>query len=334
MPAPVSTVIRSASATHRPDRCRATPSPSLAVSLSAVLATPMAGADSPITDPPAREVPCHPHPSTSSATHCPHRVRVSPWDDPVVDRRGHDPRSAYVEQFWLVRARPDGHVAAAPARRRLRPSAGRLRARRLRHRPRPRSQRLQGNRLAVRQGRASLRHVRRRPAAHRDVGGAPSAATHLASAISCACRRTCRRPTSSGRPRRSTSTRWPAPTRWRRRCSPPATTAACSSRSSSPSASRRPRPPRRASSCARPADPADLAQSVFGFRDGSRRDGSRSDQRGWLEADGQLGEQAGAEARRPLGAPATRRRRPSSARRCPGAPTARRRRTRTGTRRR
>ena len=28
-------------------------------------------------------------------------VRVTPWDDPVVDRRGHDPRSAYVEQFWL-----------------------------------------------------------------------------------------------------------------------------------------------------------------------------------------------------------------------------------------
>jgi hypothetical protein len=29
------------------------------------------------------------------------RVRVTPWIDPVVDRRGHDPRSAYVEQFWL-----------------------------------------------------------------------------------------------------------------------------------------------------------------------------------------------------------------------------------------
>jgi hypothetical protein len=28
-------------------------------------------------------------------------VRVAPWPDPVVDRRGHDPRSAYVEQFWL-----------------------------------------------------------------------------------------------------------------------------------------------------------------------------------------------------------------------------------------
>lgn len=31
----------------------------------------------------------------------PLRVRVTPWDDPVVERRGHDPRSAYVEQFWL-----------------------------------------------------------------------------------------------------------------------------------------------------------------------------------------------------------------------------------------
>jgi hypothetical protein len=28
-------------------------------------------------------------------------VHIAPWDDPVVDRRGHDPRSAYVEQFWL-----------------------------------------------------------------------------------------------------------------------------------------------------------------------------------------------------------------------------------------
>ena len=28
-------------------------------------------------------------------------MHVTPWDDPVVDRRGHDPRSAYVEQFWL-----------------------------------------------------------------------------------------------------------------------------------------------------------------------------------------------------------------------------------------
>ena len=31
----------------------------------------------------------------------PTSVRITPWDDPVVDRRGHDPRSAYVEQFWL-----------------------------------------------------------------------------------------------------------------------------------------------------------------------------------------------------------------------------------------
>jgi hypothetical protein len=29
------------------------------------------------------------------------RVRVVPWLDPVVDRRGHDPRSTYVERFWL-----------------------------------------------------------------------------------------------------------------------------------------------------------------------------------------------------------------------------------------
>src|SRR4051812_33578658 len=26
---------------------------------------------------------------------------IKPWPDPVIDRLGHDPRSPYVEQFWL-----------------------------------------------------------------------------------------------------------------------------------------------------------------------------------------------------------------------------------------
>lgn len=29
------------------------------------------------------------------------RVTIRPWVDPLVDEHGHDPRSAYVEQFWL-----------------------------------------------------------------------------------------------------------------------------------------------------------------------------------------------------------------------------------------
>lgn len=29
------------------------------------------------------------------------QVYVRSWDDPIVDRLGHDPRSTYVEQFWL-----------------------------------------------------------------------------------------------------------------------------------------------------------------------------------------------------------------------------------------
>ncbi len=29
------------------------------------------------------------------------RLRVEPWPDPVIDRLGVDPRSGYVEQFWL-----------------------------------------------------------------------------------------------------------------------------------------------------------------------------------------------------------------------------------------
>jgi hypothetical protein len=31
----------------------------------------------------------------------PVRATITPWVDPVVDRRGHDPRSRYVELFWL-----------------------------------------------------------------------------------------------------------------------------------------------------------------------------------------------------------------------------------------
>lgn len=29
------------------------------------------------------------------------QVYITSWDDPLVDRMGHDPRSTYVEQFWL-----------------------------------------------------------------------------------------------------------------------------------------------------------------------------------------------------------------------------------------
>lgn len=38
-----------------------------------------------------------------ASTWCPFEshVTISPWIDPVVDRRGHDPRSTYVERFWL-----------------------------------------------------------------------------------------------------------------------------------------------------------------------------------------------------------------------------------------
>ena len=28
-------------------------------------------------------------------------LRISRWDDPVLEAVGHDPRSAYVERFWL-----------------------------------------------------------------------------------------------------------------------------------------------------------------------------------------------------------------------------------------
>lgn len=28
-------------------------------------------------------------------------LRIQPWPDPLLDDQGHDPRSAYVERFWL-----------------------------------------------------------------------------------------------------------------------------------------------------------------------------------------------------------------------------------------
>ncbi len=28
-------------------------------------------------------------------------LHIRPWPDAVIDRVGHDPRSAYVERFWL-----------------------------------------------------------------------------------------------------------------------------------------------------------------------------------------------------------------------------------------
>jgi len=31
----------------------------------------------------------------------PTHATIRPWPDPLVDERGHDPRSAYVERFWL-----------------------------------------------------------------------------------------------------------------------------------------------------------------------------------------------------------------------------------------
>jgi hypothetical protein len=30
------------------------------------------------------------------------RIRIEPWPDPVIDERGHDPRSEYTEWFWLA----------------------------------------------------------------------------------------------------------------------------------------------------------------------------------------------------------------------------------------
>ena len=64
----------------------------------------------------------------------PATLTVTPWADPVIDTLGHDPRSPYVERFWLGILGPSHHLAAAPAGGRPRAPARRLRARRS---PRP-----------------------------------------------------------------------------------------------------------------------------------------------------------------------------------------------------
>ena len=42
-----------------------------------------------------------PDPSLSEPSEVPELIYISVWSDPLIDRLGHDPRSAYVEQFWL-----------------------------------------------------------------------------------------------------------------------------------------------------------------------------------------------------------------------------------------
>jgi len=36
-----------------------------------------------------------------SAPEIPQTLHIVAWTDPVIDTLGHDPRSWYVEQFWL-----------------------------------------------------------------------------------------------------------------------------------------------------------------------------------------------------------------------------------------
>lgn len=50
---------------------------------------------------PARSQPSRATPSALDQLGHPTHVTVRPWVDPLVDRHGHDPRSHYVELFWL-----------------------------------------------------------------------------------------------------------------------------------------------------------------------------------------------------------------------------------------
>lgn len=54
----------------------------------------------PVSDGPTDRAPNH---DTDHAERIPldGGITVRPWTDPVIDQLGHDPRSAYVEEFWL-----------------------------------------------------------------------------------------------------------------------------------------------------------------------------------------------------------------------------------------
>ncbi len=54
-------------------------------------------------------------------------LHIRPWSDDVVDKLGFDPRSSYVEDFWLPILGPLDDVVAPPAGRRLRVQPGRVR---------------------------------------------------------------------------------------------------------------------------------------------------------------------------------------------------------------
>jgi hypothetical protein len=43
----------------------------------------------------------HVPPDVDTAPEVPHSLHIVAWSDPVIDTLGHDPRSWYVEQFWL-----------------------------------------------------------------------------------------------------------------------------------------------------------------------------------------------------------------------------------------
>ena len=54
-------------------------------------------------------------------------LRVEPWPDPVIDELGHDPRSAYVETFWLPVLRSDNYHSRTVSRQTIRSRPRRVR---------------------------------------------------------------------------------------------------------------------------------------------------------------------------------------------------------------
>ena len=67
--------------------------------------TPTTARSRPIPPPPRQRpdgsAPPGATPGAPQETNATSWMVVRPWSDPIVDDHGHDPRSAYVERFWL-----------------------------------------------------------------------------------------------------------------------------------------------------------------------------------------------------------------------------------------
>ncbi len=155
---------------------------------------------SPRSRPPLRPAPSRRKPMPAT-------LLIKPWNDPVVDTLGHDPRSRYVETFWLPTLGPTALLLLRHLADRFDRNPGRRRAHGERHVARARPRAARRHRVAARPHVAAPHAVRprvRRPDVRHRRGASQRAAGEHA-VTSGACRASCSSRTRSGRRRSSPS---------------------------------------------------------------------------------------------------------------------------------